>query len=50
MEELKLREKAERLDNFIDGVMNIASFVFDEDVSASCCAVEGKGRKDRICG
>ena len=47
MEELKLREKAERLDNFIDGVMNIASFVFDEDVSASCTNVQWKAKDEK---
>ena len=47
MEELKLREKAERLDNFIDAVMNIASFVFDEDVSASCTNVQWKAKDEK---
>lgn len=47
MDELKLKEKAERLDNFIDGVMNIASFVFEEDVPASCTNVQWKAKDEK---
>lgn len=36
MNEIKLKEKAEKLSNFINNVMNIASFIFEEDVPASC--------------
>lgn len=39
MEELKLKEKAERLDNFINGVMIFIAFIFKEDVPASCANI-----------
>ena len=47
MDELKLKEKAERLDNFINNVMNIVAFIFAEDVPGSCTDVRWKAKDEK---
>lgn len=44
MNELKLKEKVERLDDFIGNVMNIVAFIFEEDVPASCTNIHWKAK------
>lgn len=47
MDEIKLKEKAERLDNFINNVMNIVAFIFAEDVPGSCTDTRWKAKDEK---